>query len=96
MNQQTQLHVHIFRHVHGAGADAHDHTGVVFKQFPQADLVEKGILGGHMAAGQNDQVTFQHQFLRFIGIVAVQHRIVAEGHTDLGKDLENIRTECAV
>ena len=39
-----------FGGVHGAGADAHDHAGVALQQPFQADAIEKGVLGGHMAA----------------------------------------------
>ena len=58
--------------------------------------MEKGILGGHMAAGQDDQIALPYQLFGFIEIISIQHRIVAERHALLGKDLEHIGAKRAI
>ena len=91
-----RLGIDHIRTVHGPGADAHHHTGMVPKQLPQADLLEEGILSGHMTAGQDDQIGVNYQLRRPVGIAAIQHLIGTEMDARIGEGHKHIRAEDAV
>ena len=61
---QLRLGVDDGRAVHGTGADADDHALVVLQQIAQADAPEEGVLGGHVAAAEDDHVAAVDQILR--------------------------------
>ena len=63
------------------------------QQLPQADLVEKGILGGHMSAGQDDKIALHDQFCRFILCPAVQNVVAGKMDARLRKGAEHGRAE---
>ena len=76
-----------FGGVHGAGADAHDHAGVAGQEPLQADGLEKGVLGGHMAAHEDDEIRPGDQFPGLVPVQVVQELPI--GHIDAGAE------ECA-
>ena len=45
---------------------------VIAQQFPEADFPEEGILGGHMAAGKDDEIAFPDEQPGFILVSPVQ------------------------
>ena len=90
-----RLNVDHISGVHASRADADHHPGIILQQLPQADLLEKGILGGNMASGQQNQVAVFNEPLGVLLVEAVQDVIALEGHSLQGKSPGGIRGKTA-
>lgn len=59
--------------VHGTGAAAHDDAVIASQDLPEADFMEKSVLGRDMAAAEDDPIRFRHQLPDIAGITTVKH-----------------------
>ena len=87
------LDIYLLGGVHGASADAHDHSGEPLQNFPQMDVPKKGVLGGDVASGKDDKIADAYQFLRVPGVGPVQHMVAAEKDPGLGAGADDIGPE---
>ena len=71
--------------IHGARADAHHHTLIVFQQPAQTEFLKEHVLRGYVSARQNDEITLPDQHLGIVLISPVQHLEIGKFDSGLGK-----------